>query len=715
MSSRESEEGFSRVDESTSLIATSKIPIQFANRRRTFVGGLFLLGFGVLAFFVGYLSPPSDVNTVEDAMSDASALKGETSEGTKDNFEVNAVHIHDTERSLGFYTQVQGYENQTRTGLPYDFMNSKHMTEPQRKTTVYMTTQSAMAVSSCDWAIGYVSGGGVYDEIPGVMPAHTFSHAGKSQDFDTSSRVGLLAESVILPSPGRYSFEMTCTFEDGIIKKSEDFIDCYYVRRELRNLNKVDLNVFLDTFLVLYNTSTEEGRAKYGKHYHSLDYFVLMHTKTGSAKKVDMIHDGTGIATQHIAISNMFELSMQTVVPHMALPYWDYTIEMTDVQTNGTRYDAEAQIFKQSWIFSDEVFGDSHGYGDHRVSDGRFKDVVIRRDYNLSVRSSYGYLRAPWNLNPSKYVTRFHSFCGYVNTHPSTIYDWPGCLKHFEVTNTDSYSTYYDWVWDIGYSPHGPVHWWIGGSGGGCMQKWYDTMWEAKNSGEYFASVSEDTFDASIGRMKTESIFILKNGYRDNMLFFPEYCSADTDPGNCSFKCRNYGFETAQDIAWWNGIFDFESGMHVYTEADKVKIIQTVCEFPFWVGDHADSSSPTEASFWPIHPTLERLLQYKSLARPFTSLSFKAEDDANTSVCIYDGSKSSTGYRTSNCKGHHSYDVTFWKSVVKSTDGSWKQTHLTNEEVLKVVLPSGNYSVPYIYDNFLWDHCKKVGVDFKVV
>jgi len=217
-----------------------------------------------------------------------------------------------------------------------------------------------------------------------------------------------------------------------------------------------------------------------------------------------------------------------------------------------------------------------------------------------------------------------------------------------------------------------------------------------------------------IGRMKTESIFILKQGYRDDMMIFPDYCSADSAPENCSFTCKDYGFETAKTVSWWDDFLSF-SDMEVTDIADKVKIIQTICEYPYWVGDHADSSSPTEVSFWPIHPTIERLLQYKQLARPFLNFSWSAPPGRDNHVCIYDGTERSSGFGNSSCRGHHEYDVTFWSTVVKDADGSYGQKHLTNAEVLDAVLPTGNYSAPYIYDNFLWKHCDKLGIHFKEV
>ena len=67
--------------------------------------------------------------------------------------------------------------------------------------------------------------------------------------------------------------------------------------------------------------------------------------------------------------------------------------------------------------------------------------------YNTSsddLHSPYGYMRAPWNLNPSPYVTRYHKLCGiapeatYMNDNSLvkeiSDYHWPTCGSHWELT-----------------------------------------------------------------------------------------------------------------------------------------------------------------------------------------------------------------------------------------------------------------------------------------
>ena len=51
-------------------------------------------------------------------------------------------------------------------------------------------------------------------------------------------------------------------------------------------------------------------------------------------------------------------------------------------------------------------------------------------------------------------------------------------------------------------------------------------------------------------------------------------------------------------------------------------------------GDHIESASPADPSFWVIHPTLERLLHARLLAGGFSDESW-ATDAKNQFVCNY--------------------------------------------------------------------------------
>ena len=88
---------------------------------------------------------------------------------------------------------------------------------------------------------------------------------------------------------------------------------------------------------------TARGRAAYGPHYKALAEFELMHLNAAGDRAVDHIHDGMGIATQHISMTGEFELALQAVDGSLAVPYWDYTYDAYRVAArtgvNGTAAD----------------------------------------------------------------------------------------------------------------------------------------------------------------------------------------------------------------------------------------------------------------------------------------------------------------------------------------------------------------------------------------
>ena len=81
------------------------------------------------------------------------------------------------------------------------------------------------------------------------------------------------------------------------------------------------------------------------------------------------------------------------------------------------------------------VFENGFTYADDKIEDGAIVNGLwkeYRSDYNtfLDMDYGYGYLRAPWNLNPSPYVSRF--------TFNMSSYNMPNCADHFSLLHYES-------------------------------------------------------------------------------------------------------------------------------------------------------------------------------------------------------------------------------------------------------------------------------------
>ena len=314
------------------------------------------------------------------------------------------------------------------------------------------------------------------------------------------------------------------------------------------------------------------------------------------------------------------------------------------------------------------------------------------------------------DLNPSSHVTRFDSMCG-TPAGIQSAFRWPTCETHYNLTF--SISTWNTYAWSSSYTPHGPIHIHVGGVGGEC-HSWH------KELGPFLSEKSIDT-------LKTTAFLYPRNAYRHSvrnqtthehlgfLLEAPEYCTPDAIQ-DCKVKCfgGDKGHFTEEEMELYLGQFynnadrGYElvtrEGLNISTLShyQKQKLVRKVfCEASkYYAGDQLESSSPVEAIFWPIHPTMDRLLQYKHIASPFKDLRYSNPTGNETVYCRY--------HATSNCEGHHPGDMTVFRtSTLNASSGQFESSYLTNEELLRSGIPgtTGGYILSYIYGSFAWEHC----------
>lgn len=125
-----------------------------------------------------------------------------------------------------------------------------------------------------------------------------------------------------------------------------------------------------------------------------------------------------------------------------------------------------------------------------------------------------------------------------------------------------------------------------------------------------------------------------------------------------------------------------------------------------------------DISFWPIHPTLERLLQYKNNISPFDDYNswWDATYDESDAGWGTEGCKWGTLFNT-DCNGHYPESPTVSETtlVVLESSSSMAATEtkvLTNREILDLQLPHETKKLPYVYETFTWEHCESDGVTF---
>lgn len=488
-------------------------------------------------------------------------------------------------------------------------------------------------------------------------------------------------------------FTVTVTEYHGSSKgrQSTNSAICMYVRREISELTDDDLASTMDAMHTLWTLSDEDGKQKYGANYHSAQYFTAAHDFNAAQKDADHIHEGLGFLLQHIKLTNMFESAVQVVNPAVTIPYWDFT---RDVAAGKTIY--------ESYIFSEKTFGSINrpkdpfwGFTyrndkleDTAIHNGRWKALKADKNVYPTLSNGFGYMRGPWNTNPSPYVSRFSAYS------PSL----PSCSDYYGGLGLPSYR---ETLKTAPYGAHASTHGVIGAVFG-C-----DKLDDFREDG-----IIKDE-DSQLAICKKWG-FYMKELYRADFLSARSDCtqkSLDYDDIDCGFVCNAENYDNmVRQIKTTIGSTYLKSDM---SNADYTRFRDFICHGDgsrIFVGDHLESASPSDPSFWVIHPTQERLFQAKFLIHSFTDLTTSAwpTDSINEYVCdkpkCYDVTEGKKDYYADCCYGHYENDQLL---DFVSGDRS-KRIGPTNQAIFHGTdLTRSGYSMNYVYDNFRWSHCNE--------
>jgi len=309
-------------------------------------------------------------------------------------------------------------------------------------------------------------------------------------------------------------------------------------------------------------------------------------------------------------------------------------------------------------------------------------------------------MRAPWNLNPSPYVSRFSS-------RTDVAKDLPACLSHYKLLSSTSLMSF---SYDIAYAPHAGAHSLSGGTYG--CDKFSPLL-----SAGYLED--EDALYSLCGKW----VFFLKEFYRNwNALPNTDGCTAPTEEelaadGSffCGWQCDG-GNNTANLEA------NLFAKLSSYVPEDMSSNSshegwgawrEFVCSGDagmIFSGENLESASPADPSFWVIHPTLERLYQAKMLSGGFEDSEW-ASDAENDYVCDkqYCYQDDVYGYWQECCDGHFSSS-----QLIDASGDRCSYFGQTNADTLASTDASqASYALSYVYASFDWGHClDALGLDF---
>lgn len=282
-------------------------------------------------------------------------------------------------------------------------------------------------------------------------------------------------------------------------------------------------------------------------------------------------------------MTNIFENVLQLIDPSVTVPYWDFTIDAAE-----DLYPYESPIFSESMFGSmREPLGSEMDGGytyannsviDFAIQDGRWAYVKSEAnpDKFAGLESGYGYMRSPWNMNPSPYVSRF-----------TGVGLMPKCSSHLDMFEYDDMM---DFFIKIEVGPHAAVH---GTNGGKFGCDLFDPLVE---SGA-ITGHSEKMNVCSLW------IFTLKALYRKALILPKKGCSLpeNTNDAFCPFTCTA-GTEEDLKTSLFNKLV--ESAVPEDMTIDQQnKWVEFVCggdAARVFAGDHAESASPSDPSFWPM-------------------------------------------------------------------------------------------------------------------
>jgi hypothetical protein len=382
----------------------------------------------------------------------------------------------------------------------------------------------------------------------------------------------------------------------------------------------------------------------------------LLSLLSQGAKSCDHMHDGNGFLTQHVALSSVFERSLQAVDRSVALPYWDFTIDSQAIIDAGDSTSTSTSTSLKTLfygsdafpIFTEDWFGAADkdtGVVSSSAASGHWAEAAVVPTTKTSAldstdpssHNSYGLLRSPWNNLKSPRVTRFFGTCGAnvaigsssssttttaVDDDATSSLSFPACAEHYSaVRNTGTYASLEEpasssWAIKVQGDAHGPVHMFLGGTSSACADA-YDVL------------VSECGLAAEVvDEWRLTAFGALKTLWRSGLVAMEDYCAADAAEEDCSYSCPTIDDDVAAELASSTAaaaaaaaVSDGESGVGKYLAAlspfgmldealaatvsamsaqQRTCTAKALCSANVVTGDHIEAASPFDLSFWPV-------------------------------------------------------------------------------------------------------------------
>ena len=450
-----------------------------------------------------------------------------------------------------------------------------------------------------------------------------------------------------------------------------------YVRRELRAYDDEDRITLLTAWQTLAETSDAKGVESYGQNFMSIGRLATLHNNLAGDKACDHLHDGMGFIPAHISMTRLLEASLQSVSPSVTMPYWEYTIDVEDINSN---HDGDFWAWRDLTVFSDDWFGVSDPETG-LVTTGFFASLELKANEWTEWTNSYGLIRSPWNNANSPKFTRYIGGGSAIGQRPTiglTYDQMSSCRVLDQTLNASIDLTQFSGA--IAIQAHRPVHMFTGG-----QSNTPDFISRLENLG---LTATSPYYQQFWGKGVAFNFKTIKSLWRYDLWSCPSSCSVDTPVSECSCSCDVDSIWEKDDVVEALFAEDIESrGNETIYEQ-----VRMMCEMSPTMGDHATSSSANDPSFWVVHGTVERYLDLMLIEDRFESEEWPSDGKETFPLNIHPFAET--------CSGHEADGTLPFGDV----DGF----SFTNQEYYNYLDPSeGN--TPYVYDSFRWSHCESLG------
>ena len=232
--------------------------------------------------------------------------------------------------------------------------------------------------------------------------------------------------------------------------------------------------------------------------------------------------------------------------------------------------------------------------------------------------------------------------------------------------------------------------------------------------------ISDEIVDA----LAFDVAFSLGQLWRAELMTFPAQDSCAGEGGQAAQNCRAYCPHLEKKLAAGDAdsyLFEIyppsdhrQTGVNVYKElvlsgnysaATREAIVRLYCDelSTTKMGDMNDMSAANDIAFWPTHPLLERLYQFKALSGTLTS-----------HVWPESGACYSPSPHPYNCTGHLPHDPLPFRGLLGDLVGDGDdEAWYTGRRTLELIDPVNDHGLPYIFDGFDYPHCEALGFDFR--